>query len=125
MIVDTCFVLDLLDGAEAAFEKGVSLRDRDVVWKFPVMTVAEVMTGYGATNDDDEVARRVENVLLGHPVTDADERIARRAGWIMGETGLDHGDAFVGATALHLDEPVLTRNVSDFERIDDLAIETY
>lgn len=124
MIVDTSYVLDLLDGVEAAFDKGMELHERDVVWKFPSMTVAEVMTGYGAT-EDDEIAREVENVLLGHPVIEADERIARKAGWIMGQTGLDHGDAFIGATAAVLDEPVLTRNVDDFEQIDGTRIETY
>lgn len=124
MIVDTSCVLDLLDGVTAAFEKGQTLREQGEIWKFPAVTVAEVMTGYGATGDE-EVSRRVENVLVGHPVIPADERTARRAGWIMGRTGLGHGDAFVGATADVLDEPVLTRNTSDLELISDVEVETY
>jgi len=34
------------------------------------------------------------------------------------------GDTIVGATALVQEDPVLTRNVDHFDRIDDLEIET-
>jgi tRNA(fMet)-specific endonuclease VapC len=54
-----------------------------------------------------------------------DELIARRAGNIAARTGLDFGDAAIGATAIQLDEPVLTRNVADFEKIDHVEITTY
>jgi predicted nucleic acid-binding protein len=124
MIVDTSYVLDLLDGDEDAFQKGRELTDARTPLLIPAMTIVELFIGYGATEDEEE-ARTVENVLLGHPVIEIDEVIARRAGWVAGQTGIDLGDAVIGATAVARDEPVLTRNVKDFEKIDGIEIEAY
>lgn len=124
MIVDTAYVLDLLDGDREAFETGRELVAGPTPLKIPTMVIVELFVGYSATDDEDE-AREVENALGGHPVVELDELIARRAGAIAGRTGLDFGDAVVGATARQLDEPVLTRNVDDFERIDGVDTVSY
>lgn len=124
MIVDTSYLLDLLEGDRDAFRKGEQLHGDGVVFRLPAMTIAELFVGVSATGDDDE-ARQIENILMGHQVIDMDERIARKAGWIMGQTGLAPGDAIIGATAVLRDEPVLTADVDDFGRIDDVVIESY
>jgi predicted nucleic acid-binding protein len=124
MIVDTTYVLDLIRGDADAFRKGQELAAADTPLKIPTMTMMELFVGYGATGDEEE-ARRVENALLGHPIIDMDQVIARRAGWIGGRTGLDPGDSIIGATAAVHGEPVLTRNVDDFEQIEGVAVETY
>lgn len=124
MIVDSSYVLDLLDGDREAFETGQRLMAGPTRLKIPTMTIVELFVGYGATGDEDE-AREIENALGGHPIVEMDELIARRAGTIAGQTGLDFGDAVIGATAIQLDEPVLTRNVADFEKIDHVEITTY
>ena len=124
MIVDTSFLLDLLEGNRAAFEKGEHLHAENVAFNIPVMTVAELFIGISSTRSDDE-ARQVENVIMGHQVLEMDEQIARKAGWIMGQSDLSPGDACIGATATIRDEPVLTANVRDFQRISGLSIETY
>jgi predicted nucleic acid-binding protein len=54
----------------------------------------------------------------------------RKAGRISGTlendgTTIADGDVVIGATALVADESVLTRNVTDFERMPDVAAETY
>lgn len=67
MIVDTCYLLDLLGGNRAAFEKGERLTDENVPLKVPTMTIVELFVGYGATENEEE-ARRVENAILGHPI---------------------------------------------------------
>lgn len=124
MIIDTSYALDLLDEDADAFEKGVELMTEHTPLKLPAMTVMELFVGYGATENEEE-ARQVENAIAGHPIIEMDEMVARKAGQIAGRTGLDPGDAAIAATALLLDEPVLTRNVKDFERIDGISIETY
>ncbi|WP_433632983.1 PIN domain-containing protein [Halomicrococcus sp. NG-SE-24] len=124
MIVDTSYILDLLDGDQSAFEKGQQLTEANISLKVPTMTIVELFVGYGATENEEE-ARHVENAILGHPILPLDETIAQKAGWIAGQTGLDYGDASIGATAVHFDEPVLTANVADFEQIDGVSIETY
>lgn len=124
MIVDTSYVLDLLGADRAAFEKGQQLTSENTPLKVPTMTIVELFVGYGATENESE-ARQVENAIRGHPIVPLDEHVARKAGWIAGQTGLDYGDAAIGATAAHLDEPVLTANVTDFELIDGVTVETY
>jgi predicted nucleic acid-binding protein len=54
----------------------------------------------------------------------------RKAGKISGKLltrgeEIDREDCIIGATALLNDEPILTRNVDHFSRIDGLEIETY
>lgn len=124
MIVDTSYVLDLIDGDDDAFRKGEELVEAGTPLRVPSMTITELFVGYGATGDEEE-ARMVENVLRGYPVIDLDETLARKAGWIVGEAGVDLGDGVIGATAKVRGEPVLTRNVEDFERIDGVSVETY
>ena len=58
-----------------------------------------------------------------------DEAVARRAGRRIGEPSdsafeREEGDAAIGATADVAGEPVLTRNVDDFERLG-FAVERY
>lgn len=124
MILDTSYVLDLLDGDRDAFERGQELVAGPSPLRVPTMVIVELFVGYGATGDEEE-ARQIENALQGHPMVELDGLIARRAGSIAGRTGLDFGDAVVAGTAIQLEEPVLTRNVQDFERIDNVAVKTY
>lgn len=135
MILDTAFFLDLNRHDEAAFQKGVELFDAGVPQRVPVQVLFELYYGVGATQSDEEL-RRVQNVMMGYPPVEADEQIARRAGRMLGaveqtasetgeQTGADEGDAYVAATACVLDEPVLTRNVADFEAFERVEVETY
>ena len=60
----------------------------------------------------------------------ADDRIMRRAGRISGVLStkgvqIDRENCIVAATALFEDEPVITRNTTQFERIDVLKIRSY
>lgn len=69
-------------------------------------------------------------MLDSKPVVPADHGVMRRAGRVSGElyaTGepIDREDWVIAATALHEDEPVPTRSVDHFERIDGLDVRTY
>lgn len=135
MILDTTFFLDLKRREEAAFRKGEELFDAGVPQRVPVQVLFELYYGVGATQSDEEL-RKVQNVMMGYPPVEADEQIARVAGRMLGamernasQTGnkvsTDEGDAYVAATARILDEPVLTRNVGDFEVFKGVEVETY
>lgn len=135
MILDTTFFLDLKRRDEATFRKGEELFDAGVPQRVPAQVLFELYYGIGATGSDEEL-RKVQNVLMGYPPVEADEQIARVAGQMLGaverdasrtgnKVGADEGDAYVAATARVLDEPVLTRNVADFEIFDGVEVETY
>lgn len=60
-------------------------------------------------------ADRIERALKGVATYDLTREIAARAGRLDGELvsrgeGIDPADVIIGATALHRDEPVVTRN---------------
>nr|WP_303650297.1 PIN domain-containing protein [Halalkalicoccus sp. NIPERK01] len=74
--------------------------------------------------------RRIEAVLDSKPTYSADDAVMKKAGRIDGRLATDGqavgmGDTIIAATALVHEEPVLTRNVDHFERIDGVVIESY
>lgn len=128
MILDTSFVLDLLDGEEGAVAKAEELEREGVTMELPAMTVLELYIGIGAGVDEDE-ERQIRRVIDPLPVIPLDEEIAMRAGRRIGEAGSSSfkrrkGDAAIGATADVGGQPVLTRNVDDFERLG-FEVESY
>ncbi|MFC6719645.1 PIN domain-containing protein [Natrialbaceae archaeon GCM10025810] len=121
MIADTSFLIDLMKEDPGAHSKLQELEERHEPIKIPAMAVLELGIGIGAELTDDE-ARAVEAILEPHPVVPMDETIAMRAGTPIGEVDAStmkkrKGDAAIGATAELEGEPVLTRNVEDFERL--------
>lgn len=69
-------------------------------------------------------------VLGSKPAYSADEAVMKKAGRIDGRLAsegraIGMGDTVIAATALVHEEPVLTRNVDHFERIDSVEIESY
>ncbi|QCC51870.1 PIN domain-containing protein [Halapricum salinum] len=134
MIVDTSFVLDVIDGVEAAVEKERALESEGVPLVIPSMTVLELYIGIGNVAQTQAERRRVEAVLDSYPVANLTPSIARRAGRLLGERmadgpddegpGIGKGDAAIAATALERDEPVLAAD-RHYEQIPGVTVETY
>jgi len=92
--------------------------------------VYELNVGGGYGDRPDAAVEALDRVLRGRPIVDTRASIARRAGRIDGQlrrdgARLSTSDLIIGAIGLAFDEPVLTRNVDDFERIPGVAVETY
>jgi predicted nucleic acid-binding protein len=129
VLLDTTFLIDLMNGDDGAVDKAREL-ERDLVQqRLSSMTLFELYYGVArATNSPDE-RERVETVLESKPVHPADTAVMRKAGRLAGRltndgTPVDDGDVIIAATADVVDEPVLTRNADDFERLG-AAVETY
>ncbi len=130
MILDTSFLIDLFDGRQNAFEKGVELTEARIVQRVPSPVVMEL--SYGAAFGDEGEQRAVQNALQMYPIVQQDETIAHRAGNLLaqadvaagGESGIDMIDPMIAAVADHYDEPVLTANVDDFEALG-VGVEPY
>ncbi|MFW6436685.1 MAG: PIN domain-containing protein [Halococcoides sp.] len=130
MILDTSFLIDLFDGQSAAFEAGRDMADRNVVQRVPAPVVTEL--SYGVTFGDEEERRQVDNALRMYPIVDLDGVMADRAGELLatadrranGDSGVEWIEAMIGAVADQFDEPVVTANVDDFERLG-VDTETY
>ncbi|WP_121821432.1 PIN domain-containing protein [Halostella salina] len=134
MIVDTSFVLDVIDGVESAISKERKLEAEGVPLAIPTMTVLELYIGVGTVANTRQERRSVEAVLDSYPIVEMTPSISRRAGRLLGERmattdegegpGIGKGDAAIAATAIERDEPVLTGDIH-FENIDGVSVETY
>jgi predicted nucleic acid-binding protein len=131
MILDASYFFDLTSHDLDAFEKGVELSERGELQWIPTPVIAEAY--YGATTErSDTTEQEIRNLLLGYPRIDVSEEIARSAGQLLakaddrtgGNARVGLSDAYVAATADLLDQPVLTRNVADFEQLG-VPAETY
>ena len=130
MLLDTSFLIDLMRGDEDAVEKAQNLEENLVQQRLSSMTLFELYYGVARLNQSATERQTVEDVLASKPVYPADAAVMRKAGRLSGKlmnegNTVDDGDVIIGATAAILDEPVLTRNVEDFERIDDVQVEQY
>ncbi|ELY45787.1 PIN domain-containing protein [Natronorubrum tibetense] len=134
MIVDTSFVLDVIDDVEPAVQKEQELEAESIPLVIPSMTVLELYIGVGKVANTLEERQKVEAVLDSYPVVDMTPSISRRAGRLLGERmadaakgkgpGIGKGDAAVAATALERDEPVLAGD-GHFGNIPGVTHETY
>lgn len=130
MILDTSFLIDVQNGVEAATEKAAEIESDGRPRRVPHTVLYELYIGVGKGIQTDENKEQVENVLSSLPLEPTTPSIARRAGKIEGELqkngeAIGAVDAIVAATALDYDEPVVTADIRDFERVSDLRIETY
>jgi tRNA(fMet)-specific endonuclease VapC len=129
VLLDTSFLIDLMNGDGDAVEKAREL-ERDLVQqRISSMTLFELYYGIARATDSEAERETVEHVLASKPIYPADTPVMRKAGQLSGELQNDgisvgDGDVIIGATAEIVEEPVLTRNVEDFERLG-VDIETY
>lgn len=117
MIVDSSFVLDVIDDVEPAVQTERKLESEGVPLVIPSMTVLELYIGVGKVANTVEERQQVEAVLDSYPVVEMTPTISRRAGRLLGKQmaeadpgegpGIGKGDAAIAATALERDEPVL------------------
>ncbi|SFR32335.1 type II toxin-antitoxin system VapC family toxin [Halorubrum sodomense] len=129
MLPDTSFLIDLMNGDEDAVEKARELETELIQQRISSMTLFELYYGIARATESEDERKKVENILASKPVHPADTAVMRKAGRLAGElqnegTPVGDGDVIIAATAEVVDEPVLTRNVDDFERLD-VEIERY
>lgn len=129
MLLDTSFLIDLMNGDRHAVEKAEQLEVDLVQQRLSSMSLFELFYGIARASDSETERERVENILASKPIHPADTAVMRKAGRLSGElqnagTPVDDGDVIIAATAAIVEEPVLTRNVRDFERLN-VDIETY
>lgn len=114
MILDSCFLIDLLAEDGAAVAKLDEIADR--LLSVPTLVYTEVGFGIGPGTSE---AGRFEEVMGQANLVSYDDEAARRAVDIhrqllpRGE-GIGAVDTMIAGTALARDEPVVTRNVDEF-----------
>lgn len=129
MILDTTFLIDVLRGREEVDNITRELEKTETLFITPI-SVMELWEGIHLTDAEEEELKKVEELLNGLHETGFRRESAKRAGEINarlkkeGDT-IDVEDVITGAIALENDEEVMTRNASDFGRIDGLKVRSY
>ncbi|AGB38959.1 type II toxin-antitoxin system VapC family toxin [Natronococcus occultus] len=130
MIVDTDVLIHLMQGNENATQKISALENQHVPLHISSISQFELYHSIERVHDSAARRRTIEAVLDTKPVYPADSAVMKKAGRIDGRLTSDGdaigmGDTIVAATALVHEESVLTKNVTHFERIDGLDVETF
>lgn len=130
MILDTSFLIDIMNGNQAALSKVDEIESNGIEQIVPAMTLQELYIGVGASELPDEERQKIEGVIETRPIIPTTEEIARKAGKIDGQLRkegrpINVGDATIGATGIVLDQLVVTGDSDHFERVPDLDLETY
>lgn len=130
MILDTSFLIDLMDGDDDAEKRKDRLLSEHEAFKVSAATIFELWTGIYACVESGEEKSKVLNALAGIDVVNATKAVAEKAGEIHGiliKEGkvIDSMDALIASSAILENEPVLTRNVKDFGKVKGLRVEVY
>lgn len=116
MILDATFLIDLLAGDAGAAAKLAEIDNRPV--SVPTLAYTEVAVGIDPETDD---GRTFESVMDRLPLIAYEAAAARRAVDIQRQL-IDRGerigavDAMIAGIAVARDEPIVTRNASEFAR---------
>lgn len=130
MILDSSFLIDLMDGDEDAVVYAKRLDGQDMAQRIPAQVVYELYVGVGITETPDSEVSKIQSVIEARPVIETTEQIAKLAGRIDGELRkkgerVAQGDIKIGATARQFDEPVITNNAADFGKIPEVQVVEY
>jgi len=116
VILDACFLVDLLDGEDRAVAKLDEIEDE--LLSVPTLVYTEVGVGI---DPETGAGRQFEAVMARVRLVPYDAEAAKRAVDVQRQLRRDGEpvgavDAMVAGTALARDERVVTRNVSEFDR---------
>lgn len=126
MILDSCFLIDLMAKDERAVAKLDELVESATPMGVSTLTVTEVGIGLrdeSERNEFDDILDRMESIPFGKPESRRAARLQRR----LRSEGQRVGsiDVMIAATAVEHGRGVVTRNVSEFNRIDDVRVSPY
>lgn len=129
MILDTTFVIDVLNGDPRAEQRRIELDDQGDV-SVSAVTVFELVEGAYLSNRTNNELDAIIELLSRLHVFPFDGTVALLAGELSADlinrgARVEAEDVFIAATALVNDEPVLTRNVDHFNRMEGVIVESY
>lgn len=124
MIIDTSFIIELLDENPDAFQKATEVyEDEEMCYITPVV-FHELYYGALASQDEEEV-RKVLNILTMYRMADMSEEESRKSARLLadadlsegGDCGVGHRDAMIAGVADSMNDDVLAKD-SDFEKLN-------
>ncbi len=130
MILDTSFVIDVMEEKEEAVLKLKEIIKSGDLQLITSLTIFELFTGLARSKRPTEERNKITKVLEGQNIISFDKESAEIGGEIDGKliadgNGINIVDSMIAGIALIKKEKIVTRNIKDFSRIKNLEIETY
>lgn len=130
MIMDTCFVIDLMNGDTKAVEKLENLTKGGELLFLTTITAFELFSGVARSNKKENERAKIKEVLKGQLLLALDDSSAEKAGDIDGRLIKEGNqikplDCMIAGIALNKKDKILTRDLKDFSRVPGLEIESY
>ena len=130
MILDTCFIIDLMRGDEKAKLKLDEIFQLNEEHYISALTVFELFSGVAQSSQSITEKQKVRNTLKSQNVISLDYKNSELAGTIFGTQILSGNkltvvDTMIAATAQLKGQAVLTRNIKDFQKIPNTQVEGY
>ncbi|MFB6208637.1 MAG: PIN domain-containing protein [Candidatus Nanohaloarchaea archaeon] len=132
MIVDTSFIIDLMDDKEEAIKKLTEIEKRDVTISVTPVTAFELRYGALQYHDTESEKTKINQTL--------DELSTRRLplGWSQGNQAaeimhklekqgdkIEFEDVTIASLAKDTDQKILTGNPEHFQKINGVEVESY
>ena len=130
MILDTSFIIDLMNRDEGAVKKLEELTRRGETQLITVVSIFELYSGVVQSKKPVEEREKVIKRLEGQTILHLERISAEKAGEIDGaliKSGemIEPTDSMIAGIALTKGEKVLTRNIKDFKKVRGLVVEEY
>jgi hypothetical protein len=129
MILDTSFLIDLMNGNQDALNKSKELQKRNESQTITAVSIFELYSGIARSSKPERERQKIMQVLAEQTILPLDDESAHIAGTIDGELAkkgqsINPEDCMIAGIVISKKQKLLTRD-SDFKRIKKLEIETY
>lgn len=130
MIIDTSFILDLMNENNEAVAKFGEFQLSGEPFVITSLSIFELFTGIARSKRPIEEKNKVMDMLKNQIIVSLDAGSAEKAGEIHGflvKEGQMIGtvDTMIAGICLLKNEKLLTRNLKDFSKVKGLKIESY
>lgn len=118
LIIDANIIADYLKGNEKAVLPQIWDHYKLVI---STASIAELLAAKKST--EPEMSKKITDLLAAHfGIVDVNRAIAERAAVILRDLDISLANALVAATAIELDSPLVTLDLSTFDLVPDLKI---
>ncbi len=130
MILDTSFLIDLMEGLPEAVSKMQELQENRESLFISSPTIFELWTGVAQSNQSEKEKEKVKKIVDSQHILGLTKSSAEEAGLINGilwKEGkpIDPEDCMVAGIARDYNQTILTKNLKHFERIKGIRLESY
>ena len=130
MILDTCFIIDVLHKDKNAINKLKELTRAQESQILTTVNVFELFTGIFQYARPEHERKNVMDIINSQIIAPLDFESSTKGGEIDGQLARkgqksDQQNSIIAGIALTKKEKILTRNIKDFSKIAGLQVETY